>query len=91
MTSFFIRLDIFEGLNEISNTLFRHQTPEEQYVGIFFQPELLRDHICFPNLRSIHAIRNKVRSSSISSLEIILHALAQNDDLVRVFHGIFSP
>ena len=29
---FLIRLDIFEGLDQISNTLFRHQTPEEQYV-----------------------------------------------------------
>ena len=28
----FIRLDILEGLNQISNTLFWHQTTEEQYV-----------------------------------------------------------
>lgn len=39
----------------------------------------------------IHAIGDKVRFSSISFLEIILHALAQSDDLVRIFHGIFSP
>lgn len=56
-----------------------------------FQPELICDQICFPNLRPIHAVRDKVRFSAISFLEIILHALAQNDDLVRVFHGIFSP
>ena len=37
----------------------------------------------------IHAIGDKVRFSSISFLEIILHALAQNDDPVRIFHGIF--
>ena len=29
---FFIRLDILEGLNQISNPLFWHQTTEEQYV-----------------------------------------------------------
>ena len=37
----------------------------------------------------IHAIGDKVCFSSISFLEIILHALAQNDDPVRIFHGIF--
>ncbi len=29
---FFICLDILEGLNQISNSLFWHQTTEEQYV-----------------------------------------------------------
>ena len=37
----------------------------------------------------IHAIGDKVRFSSISFLEIILHALAQNNDLVRIFCSIF--
>ena len=38
---------------------------------------------------TIHAIGDKVCFSAISFLEIVLHALAQNDDLVRIFHGIF--
>ena len=37
----------------------------------------------------IHAIRDKVRFSSISFLKIILHAFAQNNDLVRIFRSIF--
>ena len=85
----FIRLDILEGLNQISNTLFWHQTTEEQYVGVFFQPELICNQTCFPNLRPIHAIRDKVRFSSISFIKIVLHSFAQNNDLVRIFHSIF--
>ena len=50
---------------------------------------LLRDQICFPNLWPIHAIGDKVRFSVIRFLEIVLHTLAQNDDFVRIFHGIF--
>ena len=80
---------ILESLDQISNTFFRHQTPEEQYVGVFFQPELICNQTCFPNLRPIHAIRDKVRFSSISFLKIILHAFAQNNDLVRIFRSIF--
>ena len=40
-------------------------------------------------LCGIHAIRDKVRFSSISFLKIVLHAFAQNNDLVRIFHSIF--
>ena len=54
-----------------------------------FQPELICNQTCFPNLRPIHAIRDKVRFSSISFLKIVLHALAQNNDLVRIFRSIF--
>ena len=86
---FFICLDLLEGLNQISNALLRHQTTEEQYVGIFFQSKIVRDQICFPNLRPIHAIRDKVRFSSISFLKIVLHSFAQNNDLVRIFRSIF--
>ena len=85
----FICLDILEGLNQISNPLLRHQTTEEQYVGVFFQSKMIRDQLCFPNLRPIHAIRDKVRFSSISFLKIVLHSFAQNNDLVRIFRSIF--
>ena len=34
---FFICLDILKCLNQISNTLFRHQSTKEQYVGILCQ------------------------------------------------------
>ena len=37
----------------------------------------------------IHAIRDKVRFSSISFLKIVLHSFAQNNDLVRIFRSIF--
>ena len=50
---------------------------------------MICDQLCFPNLRPIHAIRDKVRFSSISFLKIVLHALAQNNDLVRIFRSIF--
>ena len=55
----------------------------------FFQPELICNQTCFPNLRPIHAIRDKVRFSSISFLKIVLHSFAQNNDLVRIFRSIF--
>ena len=37
----------------------------------------------------IHAIRDKVRFSSISFLKVVLHSFAQNNDLVRIFRSIF--
>ena len=37
----------------------------------------------------IHAIRDKVRFSSISFLKIVLHSFAQNNDLIRIFRSIF--
>ena len=40
-------------------------------------------------LDTIHAIRDKVRFSSISFLKIVLHSFAQNNDLVRIFRSIF--
>ena len=43
----------------------------------------------FPIRRSIHAIRDKVRFSSISFLKVVLHSFAQNNDLVRIFRSIF--
>ncbi len=86
---FFICLDILEGLNQISNAFLRHQTTEEQYVGILFQSKIISDQLRFPNLRPIHAIRDKVRFSSISFLKIVLHSFAQNNDLVRIFRSIF--
>ena len=58
-------------------------------VWVFFQPELICNQTCFPNLRPIHAIRDKVRFSSISFLKIVLHSFAQNNDLVRIFRSIF--
>ena len=80
---------ILESLDQISNALLRHQTPEEQYVGIFFQSKMICDQLYFPNLRSIHTIGDKVSFSTIGFLEIVLHAFAQNNDLVRIFRGIF--
>ena len=59
----FIRLDILEGLNQISNPLFWHQTTEEQYVGILFQSKIISDQLRFPNLWSIYTIRDKMRLS----------------------------
>ena len=40
-------------------------------------------------MERIHAIRDKVRFSSISFLKIVLHSFAQNNDLVRIFRSIF--
>ena len=37
----------------------------------------------------IHAIGDKVSFSTIGFVEIILHAFAQNNDLVRIFRSIF--
>ena len=50
---------------------------------------MIRNQLCFPNLRPIHAIRDKVCFSSISFLKIVLHSFAQNNDLVRIFRSIF--
>ena len=50
---------------------------------------MILDQLCFPNLRPIHTIRDKVRFSSISFLKIVLHSFAQNNDLVRIFRSIF--
>jgi len=50
---------------------------------------MICDQLCFPNLRSIHTIGDKVSFSIIGFLEIVLHAFAQNNDLVRIFHSIF--
>ena len=86
---FFIRLDIFESLDQISNTFLRHQTTEEQYVGVFFQSKIIRDQLCILNLCPIDTIRDKMCLPPVRIHEILLHALAQNDDLVRIFHGIF--
>ena len=86
---FFICLDILECLNQISNAFLRHQTTEEQYVGILFQSKIISDQLRFPNLWPIYTIRDKVRFSSISFLKIVLHSFAQNNDLVRIFRSIF--
>ena len=37
----------------------------------------------------IHTIRDEVRFSTIGFHEIVLHAFAQNNDLVRIFRSIF--
>ena len=50
---------------------------------------MIRNQLCFPNLRPIHAIRDKVSFSTIGFLEIVLHTFAQNNDLVRIFRSIF--
>ena len=73
---FFICLYILEGLNQISNPLFRHQTTEEQYVGILFQSKMIRDQLCLPNLWSIDAIRDKMRLPPVRIHEVLLHAFA---------------
>ena len=85
----FIRLDILECLNQISNPLLRHQTTEEQYVGILFQSKMILDQPCLPNLWPIDTIRDKMRLPSIGLQEILLHSFAQNNDLVRIFRSIF--
>ena len=54
-----------------------------------FNAKQICNQICFPSLRSIHSIGDKVCLSAIGFLEIILHAFAQNNDLVRIFHSIF--
>ena len=72
----FIRLDILEGLNQISNPLFWHQTTEEQYVGIFLQSKMIRDQLCFPNLWPIDTIRDKMCLPSVGLQEILLHVFA---------------
>ena len=56
----FICLDILEGLNQISNPLFWHQTTEEQYVGILFQSKMIRNQLCLPNLWPIDTIRDQL-------------------------------
>ena len=38
---------------------------------------------------AIHTIGDEVSFSTIGFLEIVLHAFAQNNDLVRIFHSIF--
>ena len=69
-------LDILEGLNQISNPLLRHQTTEEQYVGILFQSKMIRDQLCLPNLWPIDTIRDKMRLPSVGLHEIFLNAFA---------------
>ena len=69
-------VDILEGLNQISNALLRHQTTEEQYVGIFLQSKMIRDQLCFPNLWPIDTIRDKMCLPSVGLQEILLHVFA---------------
>ena len=72
----FIRLDILEGLNQISNPLFWHQTTEEQYVGILFQFKIISNQLRFPNLWPIDTIRDKMCLPSVGLQEILLHVFA---------------
>ena len=50
---------------------------------------MILDQLCLPNLRSIHTIGDEVSFSTIGFHEIVLHAFAQNNDLVRIFRSIF--
>ena len=50
-----------------------------------FQPVIAS---IIPKKKTIHTIGDEVSFSVIGFLEIVLHAFAQNNDLVRIFHSV---
>ena len=51
--------------------------------------EMTFNMACIRLFEGIHTIGDEVSFSTIGFHEIVLHAFAQNNDLVRIFHSIF--
>ncbi len=76
ITSFLSVLTFLKASTRYRIPFFRHQTTEEQYVGIFLQSKMIRDQLCFPNLWPIDTIRDKMCLPSVGLQEILLHVFA---------------
>ena len=72
-------------LNQVVFALFWHDAPQIEDVVVLFQPVLANQLRC-ARLVARHAVGNQQRLAPIGVRKILLHAVAQHNQLIRVAH-----